>query len=208
MAMMKKKTKAAEKKASKENTKALREKEEGREARKGHSAKSPAAKKAVSAEVRAKSPAGTEGAKVTGRAKITGLPKARPIEARKAEDRAGLAADLSAAAKASESKDSAKGIEIAKDIKGIEAQAADLGILKYLLVTEKAVNMIEAENKLVFVVSQEATKPLIKKAVEDLYKVKVRGVNIIRDMKARKRAIVLIDKKSKASDIATKLGVI
>lgn len=95
-----------------------------------------------------------------------------------------------------------------KDAKELEEEITDLNILKHPLVTEKAVNMIEAENKLTFVVDTSATKPLVRKAVEGLYKVKVRGVNIVRDMKARKRAIVTLDKAFKAADVATKLGVI
>jgi len=95
-----------------------------------------------------------------------------------------------------------------KSIEEIEAELMGLSILKYPLITEKAVNMIEAENKLVFVVDRNATKTSIRRAVETVYKVKVNKVNIVRDMKARKKALVSIDKKFKADDIATKLGVI
>ena len=95
-----------------------------------------------------------------------------------------------------------------KSIEEIEQEIEGLNILKYAMITEKAVNMIEAENKLVFVVDSKATKPMVKKAVESLYEVKVNAVNIIRDMKARKKAIVTIDKKFKADNVATKLGVI
>ena len=90
----------------------------------------------------------------------------------------------------------------------IETELRSLEIIKYPLITEKAVNMIEAENKLIFVVNKNATKPIVKEAVEKLYKVKVSAVNIIRDMKSRKKAIVTISKEFKADDIATKLGVI
>jgi len=90
----------------------------------------------------------------------------------------------------------------------IETELRSLEIIKYPLITEKAVNMIEAENKLIFVVNKNATKPMVKEAVEKLYKVKVSAVNIIRDMKSRKKAIVTISKEFKADDIATKLGVI
>ena len=95
-----------------------------------------------------------------------------------------------------------------KTIEEIEAEIKSLGVIKYPLITEKAVNMIEAENKLVFVVDSKATKSIVKESVESLYKVKVSSVNILKDMKARKRAVVTIDKKFKADDIATKLGVI
>ncbi|MEK6958193.1 MAG: 50S ribosomal protein L23 [archaeon] len=83
-----------------------------------------------------------------------------------------------------------------------------LNVLKYPLITEKAVNMIEAENKLVFVVDNRATKVTVKKAVESLYKVKVRKVNMLKDMKGKKRAIVRLMKEFKAGNVATKLGVI
>jgi len=95
-----------------------------------------------------------------------------------------------------------------KTIEEIEAEIKNLTIIKYPLITEKAVNMIEAENKLTFVVGRKTTKDTVKKSIEDLYNVKVDSVNIINDMKARKKAIVTINKKYKADNIATKLGVI
>ena len=80
--------------------------------------------------------------------------------------------------------------------------------LIYPLITEKAINMIETENKLVFIVRGNATKQDVRKAVEELYGVKVDSVNILRDTKARKRAFVRINDKFKADEIATKLGVL
>ncbi len=97
--------------------------------------------------------------------------------------------------------------KIADEI-SVEEKLTDLEILKHPLVTEKAVNMIEGENKLTFVVDKKATKPAIKGAVESLYKVRVKKIGILNDMKARKRAIVTLHKEFKASEIATKLGVI
>ena len=100
--------------------------------------------------------------------------------------------------------------EEVKEIKSVEKQISlkAYEILRFPLITEKAVNMIETENKLVFIVNQNATKGEVRKAVESLYQVEVDGVNIIRDMKSRKKAIVKINKKYKADDIATKLGVL
>ncbi|MCR4335896.1 MAG: 50S ribosomal protein L23 [archaeon] len=95
-----------------------------------------------------------------------------------------------------------------KSLEEIETEIQDLTVIKYPLITEKAVNMIEAENKLTFIVDKNADKLSIKKSIEGLYKVKVNAVNILKDMKSRKKAIVTIDKKYKADDIATKLGVI
>jgi len=81
-------------------------------------------------------------------------------------------------------------------------------ILKHPLITEKAVGFIETENKLSFIVENNATKPEIKKAVEDLFQVKVQEICILRDSKARKKAFVRLSNEFKAGDIATKLGVL
>lgn len=80
--------------------------------------------------------------------------------------------------------------------------------LLYPLITEKAVGMIESQNKLAFVVKETATKQDIGKAVEDLFGAKAVSVNLIRDRKGRKKAFVRLDKKVKAGDIAIKLGVL
>lgn len=81
-------------------------------------------------------------------------------------------------------------------------------IVLYPLITEKAVNAIEKENKIAFVVHKKASKQMVKKAIEDLYKVKVDNVRVLNDMKGRKKAIVRLRKDFKADDLATKLGVI
>jgi len=81
-------------------------------------------------------------------------------------------------------------------------------VIKYPLITEKAVNAIEAENKITFVVNKTASRPEIRQAIEKLYEVKVDYVNTVKDMKGRKKAIVQINKEHKASDLAMKLGVI
>ncbi|MBS3057527.1 MAG: 50S ribosomal protein L23 [Candidatus Diapherotrites archaeon] len=90
----------------------------------------------------------------------------------------------------------------------IEKELKNFEIIKFALISEKAVNMIERENKLTFIVNQNADKPSIKKAIEEMHKVKVDNVKIIRDRKGRKKAIVKIGKGFKASDVATRLGVI
>jgi len=84
----------------------------------------------------------------------------------------------------------------------------DMEVILYPLVTEKAVNMIESENKITFVVSDNSGKNEVKKVVEEAYGVKVKKINIVRDMRGRKKAIVKLDKKFKASELATKLGVL
>jgi len=81
-------------------------------------------------------------------------------------------------------------------------------VIRFPLITEKAVGMIETENKIAFIVNPGAKKNDVKNAVETLYDVKVDAVNVSNDLKGRKRAIVKINKKFKANDIAIKLGVL
>ena len=66
--------------------------------------------------------------------------------------------------------------------------------------------MMEAENKLIFVVDSRATKQEIKKAVEELFKAKVTAVNTL-ILKGRKKAYVTFNKQTPAIDIATQLGL-
>ncbi len=97
-----------------------------------------------------------------------------------------------------------------KEIKGITVNATleDLGMIFYPLVTEKSVNMIEAENKITFIINDKANREKVKILVEKMYSVKVVKVNIVRDRKGRKKAIVRLAKENKASELATKLGVL
>jgi large subunit ribosomal protein L23 len=53
------------------------------------------------------------------------------------------------------------------------------------VITEKATKLTEA-NQVVFRVTLDATKPKIAKAVEDLFKVKVKAVNTVR-VKGKKK---------------------
>lgn len=81
-------------------------------------------------------------------------------------------------------------------------------IILYPLITEKAVGMIETQNKLSFIVNKKTNKTAIKDAIEKTYSVEIDGINIVNDRKGRKKAIVKINEKFKAEDIATKLGVL
>lgn len=74
-------------------------------------------------------------------------------------------------------------------------------------VTEKTYDLLEKQNKLVFIVSLQASKKLVKQAVETLYDVDVESVNTVRTL-VGKKAYVRLSKKSSASDVATKLGLI
>ena len=52
-------------------------------------------------------------------------------------------------------------------------------VIKKPLVTEKTYKMAEDDNKAIFEVSVDATKPLIKEAVEAMFNVKVEKVNTL-----------------------------
>ncbi|MDT7860109.1 MAG: 50S ribosomal protein L23 [Candidatus Calditenuis sp.] len=74
--------------------------------------------------------------------------------------------------------------------------------------TQKAVSLIEKENKLTFIVRLEATKEDVKRAVEKLYGVEVEKVNTLITPRGEKKAYVKLKPEYKASELAVKLGVI
>ena len=80
-------------------------------------------------------------------------------------------------------------------------------IIKHPLATEKSIRLMEAENKLIFVVDQRAQKKQIKEAIEQLFKVKVTKVNTFISPKGKKRAYVKFSDETPAIDIATNLGL-
>jgi len=74
--------------------------------------------------------------------------------------------------------------------------------------TEVTSRVLEAENKLVFVVNNRATKREIRRAVEELYEVVVEKVNVTITPRGEKKAFVKLHPDYKAVDVAIKLGVI
>lgn len=81
-------------------------------------------------------------------------------------------------------------------------------MIKYPLVSEDAVTLIEAENKITFIVDADASKHDIRRAVEELYEVKVDRVNSVVTPEGRKKAFVKLSPDYKASDLAVRLGVL
>ena len=75
------------------------------------------------------------------------------------------------------------------------------------LVTEKAVSMIERENELTFIVDRRATRADIKRAVEEMFEVKVEKVNVLLTMKGEKKAYVKLKPEYDASEIAARIGL-
>jgi large subunit ribosomal protein L23 len=81
-------------------------------------------------------------------------------------------------------------------------------VVLYPLMTESASLMVEKENKLAFVVNLKASKGDVKRAVEELYEVKVESVNTQITSRGEKKAFVKLHPDYKATDVAIKLGIL
>jgi large subunit ribosomal protein L23 len=81
-------------------------------------------------------------------------------------------------------------------------------VVLFPLMTESASLMVEKENKLVFIVSLKADKADVKKAVEELYEVRVEHVNLLITPQGEKKAFVKLHPDFKAADVAIKLGML
>ncbi len=101
-----------------------------------------------------------------------------------------------------ETKD-AKVEEKAKPVKKSESWK----VLSYPHLTEKSMNMVEIENKLVFIVDRKFNKEQITEAIENQFDVKVADLKTVVTSKGRKKAIAKLTPDYLASDIASKLGM-
>jgi len=81
-------------------------------------------------------------------------------------------------------------------------------IIKYPLMTESASLMVERDNKLLFIVDLKAGKADVKRAVEIMYEVKVKQVNLLITPQGVKKAFVKLTPEYRASDVAIKLGIL
>jgi large subunit ribosomal protein L23 len=81
-------------------------------------------------------------------------------------------------------------------------------VIKVPLSTEKAIRQIEFDNKLTFVINPRATKQDVKRAVEELFKVRVVKINIQNSFTGQKRAYVKLGPEHLASDVSADLGLI
>jgi len=80
-------------------------------------------------------------------------------------------------------------------------------ILQYPHLTEKSMNMVETENKLVFIVDRKYKKKEIRGAIENQFSVKVTELKTVVTSKSQKKAIAKLSPENLASDIASKLGM-
>lgn len=123
-------------------------------------------------------------------------------------------------AKTAKSKKPAKSKKLEKELKPKEekAQAKKIepaipvidhfNVIKFVLMTEKSIQNIEKENKLVFIVNRKATKKQISDAVRSAFNTATASVRTSIDQKGRKKAFVRFAKAGEAGDIAVRLGII
>jgi len=81
-------------------------------------------------------------------------------------------------------------------------------ILKYPHMTEKSISVVEKENKIVFIVDRRFDKEDIKRAFEEVFKVKVDKINTMITREGKKKAFIKLEKEYSAADVAVKLGMI
>ena len=80
-------------------------------------------------------------------------------------------------------------------------------IIKKPLVTENTFDLIEDQNKLVFIVERTANKYKIRQAIENLYNVKIIKINTLITPSGEKKALVKLHPNDSAADLAIKLGI-
>ena len=80
-------------------------------------------------------------------------------------------------------------------------------VIKKPLITEKTFDLIERENKLVFIVDRLASKSQIKTAIEKIHNVKVIKVNTLITATGEKKAFIKLHPDNSAQDISIDLGI-
>jgi large subunit ribosomal protein L23 len=81
-------------------------------------------------------------------------------------------------------------------------------VIKFPLLSEDAVTLLEAENKITFVVDIKSDKHDIRRAVQELYEVRVQDVRTLITPEGEKKAFVKLTPDFKAADLAVRLGIL
>ena len=82
-----------------------------------------------------------------------------------------------------------------------------MSLIHHPLVTEQAMNEMDFENKLQFIVDLDATKPEIGEAVAERYDVAVESVNTQVTPQGEKKATVRLSEEDEAQEVASRIGV-
>ncbi|MDE1768618.1 MAG: 50S ribosomal protein L23 [Candidatus Micrarchaeota archaeon] len=83
-----------------------------------------------------------------------------------------------------------------------------MAVLLHPLATEKALNMVDRNNIISYVVDYRSTKTEIKKEFEETFAVKVAQVNTSMSIKNVKKAFIKLKPEFKATDVARKLKLV
>jgi large subunit ribosomal protein L23 len=81
-------------------------------------------------------------------------------------------------------------------------------VIRFPLLSEDAVTLLEAENKITFIVNIKSDKHDVKRAVQELYEVRVENVNTMITPEGEKKAFVKLTPDFKAADLAVRLGIL
>jgi len=81
-------------------------------------------------------------------------------------------------------------------------------VVRYPLLSEDAVTLLEAENKITFIVDLRSDKHDIKRAIQELYEVRVEKVSTLITPEGEKKAFVKLTPDFKAADLAVRLGIL
>ncbi len=81
-------------------------------------------------------------------------------------------------------------------------------IIKSPYITEKVTGMVDSNNTIEFLVDMRATKPEIKKSLEELYDIEVMSVRTMITSRGDKKAIVKLAGEGSANELATRLGLL
>lgn len=79
--------------------------------------------------------------------------------------------------------------------------------VRHPLITEKAMNDMDFENKLQFIVDLDATKPQIREAISEQYDIEIVKVNTQVTMNGTKKATVRLSEDDDAQEVASRIGV-
>ncbi|MFC6835208.1 50S ribosomal protein L23 [Halomarina ordinaria] len=82
-----------------------------------------------------------------------------------------------------------------------------MSVIKYPNVTEKAMNEMDFQNKLEFVVDADASKPEIKSALEEQFDIAIDDVNTQITPDGNKKATVRLSEDDDAQEVASRIGV-
>ena len=80
-------------------------------------------------------------------------------------------------------------------------------VIKYPVSTEKAVRLMESDNKLTFIVNLKATKKDIKDALKKGFDIDIIAVRTFITPEGKKKIYVTLPKNKPAIDVATQLGI-